>query len=271
MAILWYNGRCETKQIYQAADFYIRSFCRTILTQSNINGHQNDGSVQKSAVNRVVRCASVSFRTQTGLTADFCVLGGRTLKRRKTTYKSGVTWSKMIMLYGQYCAYCGQEPAQSIDHVIPWDYSYNDDIENLRPACMWCNLHAGSKMFSSFEEKQSWLRAKRTNGRGVASRTICTTCFLPYQRPHMTTSLFECPFCDPEKSTDNRRKEWNKFLFVLKSAGVRLEIHEEIRDLVKNHGMRMREARQELGELYIQAILGRENDDFVLMESSYFG
>lgn len=192
------------------------------------------------------------------------------MKQRNHAYNSKITWARMITFYGQNCAYCMEEPAQSIDHVIPWSYSQDNSIENLRPCCLWCNLHAGDKMFSSFEQKRAYLKDKRGKGRSAASRTVCTTCLLPYQRPHMTTSMFECPICDPSKSRGSQHKEWKNFLPVLRQAGIRLDLHAKIRDMTSD-GMNLTRAKKELGELYIVAILGDQDGDFALEDLSFWG
>jgi len=189
------------------------------------------------------------------------------MKKRGIGYKSKISWYEMVSLYGRSCAYCLEEPAQSIDHIVPWSYSYCDEIWNLRPCCLWCNLHAGDKMFESFEAKQDFLRKKRMRGRSAVSRTVCTTCFLPYQRPHMTTSMFECPICDPFKQNQAQKSEWNKFLYVMKAASIRIDFHGEVREM-RRRGIGMKTARSELGEMYIASILGDGDGSHVLFDMS---
>jgi hypothetical protein len=160
------------------------------------------------------------------------------------------------MMYGQYCSYCMEEPAQTIDHVIPWSHSYCDEIWNLRPCCLWCNLHASDKYFETFEDKQQFLRDKRRNGRSNSTRTVCTTCLLPYQRPHMTTSMFECPECDPSKCKGSQQREWDNFKRIMTKAGINLSLHEEIRVLRQAHEINKKGAQMQLGESYMRLQLG---------------
>jgi len=182
---------------------------------------------------------------------------GDVMKKRDTAYNGKVTWERMVALYGHLCAYCREEPAVTIDHIIPWSYSYDSSLSNLCPCCLWCNLHAGDKYFSSFEDKQRFLRDKRCRGRSASSRTVCVTCFLPYQRPHMTSSMFQCPLCDPSKATGNQLVEWGKFEHVLETSGVRLHLHTIARKHMQKNPYCG--ARQQLGELYVAAVLDDED------------
>lgn len=185
-------------------------------------------------------------------------------KSRRRNVKNTYSWLQMLDIYGNYCAYCQVEAAQTIDHVIPWSYSFCDEIWNLRPCCLWCNLHAGSQVFDSFESKQDFLRKRRfALGENFKRRTICTTCFLPYQRPIMTTSMFECPICDDNEHTFAQKKAWKDFCNTMQLAGIDLEIHKLIRE-IRQSGASMDRARNEMGELYLEKILRGDSDDYTL-------
>jgi hypothetical protein len=187
--------------------------------------------------------------------------------RRGNKYNGSVTWEKMVMVYGQYCAYCMEEPAQTIDHIIPWSHSYCDEIWNLRPCCLWCNLHAGDKYFETFEDKQEFLKNKRYGGRSNSTRTVCTTCFLPYQRPHMTTSMFECPECDPSKcKRGSQQREWESFKRVMTKAGIHIPLHDEIRILRQKQEINKRGAQMQIGEAYLSLQMGESDSTETLSD-----
>ena len=64
--------------------------------------------------------------------------GGRKIPRLR---------SLVIQTYGRTCHLCHQPilGQVSIDHVIPRSEGGTDDIENLRPACLACNVKRGTK------------------------------------------------------------------------------------------------------------------------------
>lgn len=169
-------------------------------------------------------------------------------------------WKLLASSYGGLCAYCGEELAVTIDHIIPFSYSLDNSPGNLCPSCLWCNLHAGDKTFPSFEAKQQFIRERRRQGgRDIKCRTVCVTCFLPFQRPHMTSSMFQCPLCDPTKVGYRQKEAWNRFEIVLKTAGVRLDFHARIRERMLEDPYKG--ARAELGEMYAEALLAESNDE----------
>jgi hypothetical protein len=165
-------------------------------------------------------------------------------------------WSQLRSLYGDLCFYCSQELAQSVDHVLPTSEGGTNDIWNLRPCCMWCNQHASNKVFESVEEKREFLIEKRRANRRLAVQTLCTTCLLPFQRPHMTSSLFECPICNPESCDDKQMREWNRFMDTLQRAGFIFSIHRDIRKMYHKKvkaGIR----RKEAANAYMQIALDK--------------
>lgn len=179
------------------------------------------------------------------------------------------TWNQLISLYGNMCAYCHREVAQSVDHVIPWSYSYDNSIDNLRPCCLWCNLTLSDKLFESFEAKQAYIRKMRSV-RDRMVQTVCTTCFLPFQRPHMTTSLFECPDCDPSKSTGIKREKWLSFKHLMQDAGIQIALHSEIRELFHD-GCSLRVLKERLAQRYIEFNLGLDLTDATVADLQYLG
>lgn len=49
---------------------------------------------------------------------------------------------------GAICWLCGKAIVGivSLDHVVPVSFGGNDDIENLRPSCLACNVARGNRM-----------------------------------------------------------------------------------------------------------------------------
>lgn len=51
---------------------------------------------------------------------------------------------KVDNLYGKPCVECG-EPSDSIDHIIPLSRGGTNDISNLQPMCLKCNIKKGNR------------------------------------------------------------------------------------------------------------------------------
>lgn len=47
--------------------------------------------------------------------------------------------------YGDTCCHCGQPGARSVEHVRPRSWGGTDDLANLRPAHLRCNLSRGTR------------------------------------------------------------------------------------------------------------------------------
>lgn len=50
------------------------------------------------------------------------------------------------------CAYCGEEPATHLDHVVPLSKGGADKEGNMLPACAGCNLSKGAKTLAEWAE-----------------------------------------------------------------------------------------------------------------------
>lgn len=53
--------------------------------------------------------------------------------QQRTKYKNSI-----LERDGHTCQLCGQ-PAQEVDHIIPWAISHNSTLSNLRAVCIKCN------------------------------------------------------------------------------------------------------------------------------------
>ena len=67
-------------------------------------------------------------------------------------------WDALVARHNGLCAYCGKNPAEHRDHVMPISRGGGDSIGNILPACSPCNLEKGDKLLSEWK----W---KRKNGR----------------------------------------------------------------------------------------------------------
>jgi len=103
--------------------------------------------------------------------------GGRSaMSERSQTYKKW--WGQLVEMYGHHCYYCREEIATTIDHIVPYSWDGDNQLDNLVPACMLCNCIASNKMFDTLEQKRQYIMAQR-KGR-TSQRAICTDCLLPY-------------------------------------------------------------------------------------------
>jgi HNH endonuclease len=147
--------------------------------------------------------------------------------RRSMTYKKH--WQELIELYGGRCFYCRQEIATTIDHVVPYDWDADNDIENLVPACGLCNSLASDKMFENVESKRQYILMKRKDKKSL--RSICVECLIPFSYRVHGHSMFLCPECDAiENETKfNPTKEWVRWIDQLREAGIPIEAHRQMR------------------------------------------
>ena len=80
------------------------------------------------------------------------------------------------------CIFCG-DPADVVDHIVPFAYSEDDKESNLAASCSVCNTIAGSKVFDRFIEKQTYILEERLKNRWAkyidAYRSLCQAVGLP--------------------------------------------------------------------------------------------
>jgi hypothetical protein len=166
------------------------------------------------------------------------------MNNRRTTYKK--RWKELIEYYGARCFYCRKEIATTIDHVVPYSWDGVNDIENLVPACVLCNCIASDKMFDSVEHKRQYIlkqRAKRSN-----MRAICLECLLPFNYRRHSPSIFLCAECyDIEYGTkSSKTKEWDKWLYQLRQAGIPVEAHRAMRVRMEKLHRKTRDEKMEV-------------------------
>jgi len=147
-------------------------------------------------------------------------------------------WALVMDTYGDMCAYCHNQPATQIDHVVPVSWKEWNHIYNLRPACAWCNLLASSQVFDDFDSKYEWLRTERNRKRKFrGNRTVCTCCKLPFQNPIHAPNYFLCAEC---YSVEYRkalqfRAPWVEWLDLVTAAGFIVPAHRALGEIVREN------------------------------------
>ena len=71
-------------------------------------------------------------------------------KRREQIYKNGgrftkKEWIDLCERFDNQCVCCGNEGDLSVDHIIPISKGGRNDISNIQPLCLHCNLTKGTK------------------------------------------------------------------------------------------------------------------------------
>lgn len=142
---------------------------------------------------------------------------------RSTSYRKH--WNALIETYGGLCYYCQDEIAVVLDHIIPYSWEANNDIDNLVPACIFCNAIASDKIFDSLEHKRQYL----LNRRKISKRAICTDCLLPFTYREHSPSMFLCALCyDAEYDTElSKEDRWHKWTALLRVVGIEPEAHQQ--------------------------------------------
>jgi 5-methylcytosine-specific restriction endonuclease McrA len=80
--------------------------------------------------------------------------------RRRAKKKGALVVEKIrdtdvIAMYGDQCFYCEDGQYEHLDHYIPLSKGGQHTLDNVRPACMGCNLSKNNKM------PEIWLKEKR--------------------------------------------------------------------------------------------------------------
>lgn len=151
--------------------------------------------------------------------------------KRKSGYRRH--WGKLVKHHGSLCFYCEQEPASSIDHIIPVSFGGKDNFDNLVPACIHCNLVASGKVFDDVWSKKQYIQNRRKR---KLTHAVCTDCLIPFRYRFHSPSLFLCPVCYDKLNNTNRRKskKWKEWLIELNDAGFILQAHSKAKEEIKN-------------------------------------
>lgn len=63
---------------------------------------------------------------------------------------SALDFVRMQRRYGGLCAYCGEQPGDTRDHVLPVTRGGSDSIGNILPACAPCNSSKGTRLLAEW-------------------------------------------------------------------------------------------------------------------------
>ena len=77
-------------------------------------------------------------------------------------------WIEAIQKYDGRCWFCGLE-AKTIDHATPRSQGGTNRIDNLLPACVWCNGLKDSMTVSQFRKYVKALVVRRLLSMGYAA------------------------------------------------------------------------------------------------------
>lgn len=76
----------------------------------------------------------------------------RELDRRRRARKLGAQgafttqqWVELCKTHKHICLCCGEKKPLTVDHVIPLSKGGSNDISNIQPLCMACNMSKGTK------------------------------------------------------------------------------------------------------------------------------
>ena len=138
-------------------------------------------------------------------------------------------WREITDIHGYLCYYCKKEIATTIDHVIPYSFDTDNEINNLVPSCNLCNILASDKHFDNVEQKRQYILLRRKRRKN--SVAICTECLVPYSYRIHSPSLFLCAECyDLEYGTNKAKsKEWSGWIDQLFHAGIPIQAHRSLR------------------------------------------
>lgn len=92
------------------------------------------------------------------------------------------------------CFYCG-DPAECIDHIIPWDFSRDSSKGNLVASCLLCNGIAGAKIFDNLEEKREYIRSQLRRQKYKNRKkddSHCLSCGADFVPRFQGSTLFYC-------------------------------------------------------------------------------
>jgi hypothetical protein len=70
-------------------------------------------------------------------------------------------WEKTKQYFGDKCAYCGKKRELTQDHFIPLSKGGEYTVNNIIPACQWCNASKHDKDFFKWYQEQSFYSKTR--------------------------------------------------------------------------------------------------------------
>jgi 5-methylcytosine-specific restriction endonuclease McrA len=62
-------------------------------------------------------------------------------------------WTDLLVRYGHRCAYCGATGSLTVDHRVPLARGGSNEVDNILPACGWCNRSKGTLSEGEFRNR----------------------------------------------------------------------------------------------------------------------
>ena len=121
----------------------------TVVPKNMMEGHQPTllGHPYKRGV-------SSPMTTSPKLRAQKAAIWARYKCRLYGLPEGDADWTVFFHLHVQPCAYCGADPARSVDHVMPLKRGGLNTESNLVPSCEFCNDSKGNRT------PEEWAAAK---------------------------------------------------------------------------------------------------------------
>lgn len=135
----------------------------------------------------------------------------RNAKRRK------IPRMKILRRDNYICGYCFENQATTVDHIIPVAYKDNPNEDNLIACCTRCNSIAGSKVFSSIQEKRDYINS-----------TIKTSPKWKSKADYIPTELFQY------NSKTNQQKPKEKIQAAKKITHIRNTTWDNLREKIQD-------------------------------------
>jgi 5-methylcytosine-specific restriction endonuclease McrA len=61
--------------------------------------------------------------------------------------------ARVLAHYGQACCHCARPGSNSVEHVVPRSVGGTDDLANLRPAHLACNVRRGVGAMAGYGQR----------------------------------------------------------------------------------------------------------------------
>lgn len=90
-------------------------------------------------------------------TSRICVHRRRARIKGMSTHFTQQEWRDLCDKYGNRCLKCGKQGEMTPDHIVPISRGGSNDISNIQPLCLACNLHKHAKTADYRPLKQSAL------------------------------------------------------------------------------------------------------------------
>lgn len=95
---------------------------------------------------------------QTERGKELAIIRSQRRRALKASVKDTLTpeqWKQVLIDYDHMCLYCGSKDKLTIDHFIPYYKGGENTVDNVVPACSYCNSSKGAKDFQTWYPTRS--------------------------------------------------------------------------------------------------------------------